>query len=171
MKKNKYLKTATVLLPPLLLVLVGIVIYSLVNKLLEPDIKTISITPNQNIATESAEPTSNQSTHSAQNINPISTEISKPSQSELKLIQSEVDEGKNEWRKDPLATAEQVAGIYGFIPGDQLNLITNQDSENIEEGKATILALHSDQAYILTMIQPLEIGSNGIWILDSIEKQ
>ena len=169
MIKNKRLRNLIIVGPPLTLILVGIGVYILVVKLISPDIKTISAIPNQTTeeARTSAAP---QASPSATPSNPISTDVIAPDDGELNLWQSDADKGEDTWRLDPVSAAEQQAGSYGFIPGDQLTLVTEGQSQ-APTGSATIIALHGNDTYLITMIQPKKQGNGGIWIIQSIKEQ
>lgn len=169
MVKNKYIRNSLVIGPPLALILIGIGVYIFVVKLLAPDIKTISATPNQTIEESSSSATS-EASPSATPTNPITTDVTATSDADLNQWQSDADKGDDAWRLDPVSAAEQQAGSYGFIPGDQLTLVT-EDKSQTPAGSATIIALHGNDTYLITMIQPKKQGSSGIWIIQAIEKQ
>lgn len=169
MAKNKHLRNLLIVGPPLALILVGAGVYIFVVKLASPDIKTISAVPNQTIEESSSSATPDASA-SANPVNPITTDVTAPSDADLNQWQSDADAGKDTWRLDPVSAAEQQAGNYGFIPGDQLTLVT-EDKSQTPTGSATIIAIHGSDTYMLTMIQPKKRGSVGIWIIQTIEKQ
>src|SRR5690606_27032829 len=130
---------------------------------------TISAIPNQSQSTEPASLNPTPTTA----INKIETEVNPPSDAELNEWQAEADDGDKTWRLDPVSAAEQQAGNYGFIPGDQLNLVTDSQNDNpiSPSQSATVVAIHGGEAYILKMTQPKKIGAGGIWIIQSIENQ
>ncbi len=171
MKKSNLTGNLVIIVPPLLLVITGIAVYIAVIKILTPDLKTISATPNPTQSSASATQSPPEASSTAKTSNPIATQVTLPSDSDLNQWQADADSGKDVWRLDPISAAEHQAGVYGFIPGDQLTLVTHDLQSETPSQTTTISASHYNVEYQLTMIQPKKTGAGGIWIIQSIEKQ
>ena len=167
MPKMKF-KPLIVVLPPLVLIGIGIAVYISVIKLTTPPVKTVSALPNSTSATESATPTS-QAPASMQ-LTQINTQVTTHTKEQIEEWQSRADSGQDSWRLDVMRAAEQMAGQYGFLPGDQLTL-NQSDEESVQSGQAEIMAIRQSDVYVITLIQPGVQGSKGIWVISSIEKQ
>jgi hypothetical protein len=171
MKKHNIWHTLLIVGPPLLLVVLGAVIYIAVSKLAEPETRTISAVPSLSESTPSANPSSSESAAPvAQEINPITTTVNMPSSTEIADMQKAADAGEEVWRLDPIEAAERMAGTYGFIPGDQLTL-SSENGQSTPSGSATIVAAHGSELYFITMQQPKVKGEKGVWVLSAIEKK
>lgn len=170
MRKNNTKRSLLIIAPPLILILVGVAVYISVIKLLTPQLETISAVPDKLQSTSSAEESSS-SASSTDPINPINTEVNAPSNADIEQWQADVKNGKDVWRLDPVSAAENLAGVYGFIPGDQLTLVTDEGSTQPISESATIIALHGPDTYVITLVQPNITGPQGIWVIRSIEKQ
>jgi germination protein M len=89
----------------------------------------------------------------------------------LAWLQEQVNEGNEEWRRDPLQVAIKEGGMFGFSKETEYKLLEmNIDFEpNIDhQPNAIIEAKHNDQVYTIELIQPIDIGSNGIWTIVNI---
>ena len=166
MQKVSYRHKLLIIVPPLLLIVIGLFVYFLVLRIITPETKQVSALP-QSQATDSSTP---QSSSSAQTVNPIETSVVRLTSEEVDKIQLDADKGIDVWRYDVMDTAEQVAGKYGFTPGDQLTLMLEEANENPRES-ASVIAVHGDQSYILTLSQPGIKGDKGIWVLEKIEQR
>jgi len=82
-------------------------------------------------------------------------------------IQGLVDQGKNEWRLDPVETARSdIPTVYGLKTTDTYTLKEKDD----EGGKATVGASSENGNFTINLIQPVTKGSEGIWAVESVKK-
>lgn len=101
----------------------------------------------------------------SENPNEKKFEIDKTS---LNQIQSQVDTGRETWRLDPVAVAKsQVPGTFEIQKTDRFTL----KSKDTTSGQAVIEVKSGDKIFEVTMIQPVKIGSSGIWTTYSVTKK
>lgn len=81
-------------------------------------------------------------------------------------LQEQVNEGKEEWRTNPLQVAVKEGKMFGFTQETKFTL-----EEIIFDANPTALvkARHNDQDYIIELIQIEEKSDNGIWTITGIE--
>ncbi|MBU1178392.1 hypothetical protein KJ903_04220 [Patescibacteria group bacterium] len=93
--------------------------------------------------------------------------------SDLEAMQNSVNDGSQAWRLDPYMAALNDGVELGFNQaGDVFTLISKIESgEYSGAGEATVEAKHKDVTYIIQLIQPMDQGSGGIWVINSVAKK
>lgn len=166
--KHSFASKLVIAGPPLLLVIIGLAVYIAVIKIVTPEEKVISVVEDGSEVTPLPTITPTPLASSSAQLS-IPSEVILPNQAELETMQREADEGVHTWRLDPLQTAEQTAGQYGFLVDDQLTLLTDEAARL--EGRATVLVHHNGSLYELQMQQPVRVGADGVWIIAGVAKQ
>lgn len=86
----------------------------------------------------------------------------------LQEIQDEVNGGHQPWRLDAVLVARGEGYQYGFEETDTLTLLSKELNENAGTYISDVEAIHDGKKYIIQLIQPIEVGSTGIWTINSI---
>ena len=93
--------------------------------------------------------------------------------SDLEAMQKSADGGSQPWRLDPHMVALNDGGELGFNQAtDTFTLISKIESgEYSGTGEATVEAKHNDTIYIIQLIQPVDQGDTGIWVINSVAEK
>jgi len=89
----------------------------------------------------------------------------------LQYFQEEVNKGLNSWRLNPLLVAKTDSLQHGFKETDEFILMSKEMSENANTNIVYVEARHRQKVYNIQLIQPVKIGSGGIWIINNIAVQ
>lgn len=82
-------------------------------------------------------------------------------------IQTQVDQGKTQWRLAPDETARADApSVYGLKVTDTYTVKNRDDAI----GKATVQASSEGGNFLITLTQPITKGQKGIWAIEAIKK-
>ncbi|MEA3342070.1 MAG: hypothetical protein U9R15_19060 [Chloroflexota bacterium] len=86
----------------------------------------------------------------------------------LEQLQETVDQGHQPWRLDPLEAARDEGRNLGFDPvQDTFELLPSPDPAT---GEAQVLVLHGESFYVVHLLQPVRVGSDGIWAIVRVDK-
>ncbi len=91
-------------------------------------------------------------------------------QQKLQELQDAVDNGHQPWRLDPLFIAKTESSKYGFKDTDEFTLVSKELAEYAGTYIAEVEAIHDNEKYIIQLIQPVKIGDEGIWVVNSIRE-
>jgi germination protein M len=79
-------------------------------------------------------------------------------------LQKRVDEGEDEWRKDPLQVAKIEGPARGLLP--DLDYVLKSESA----GKAEVEVVHEGKTYRISLVQPEKQGEGGVWVIGEISR-
>jgi len=82
-------------------------------------------------------------------------------------LQSRADEGIEDFRTDLLEAVRFDARMLGFESADGFAI----EEMDEEEGSALVAARRDGAEYLLRVIQPVTVGEDGIWIIESVEEE
>ncbi len=112
-------------------------------------------------------PSANASSASATSIKTGSTELPK----NLESLQADAKAGKADNLLTPLEAAKKWGTDYGFQSNDTFTLKTSYYNQMAGTYLATVEAVHSGKTYTIELIQPVNIGDGGIWVINSITEK
>lgn len=98
-------------------------------------------------------------------------EVALENSSFFQELQSKVDQGDQTWRLDPVQVAKNNGDQYGFIKTDEFKLENKQLTQDGNNKLAFVVASHNGEDYIIQLVQPVKLGSNGIWAIQKIRKK
>jgi len=85
-----------------------------------------------------------------------------------RTLQKDVDGGKYAFRLTSLDTAKaDTPPLYGLLSTDSYV----QGKIDASAGSATVSVVKNDKTYLITLIQPVTKGDEGIWAIESIKPQ
>lgn len=84
-------------------------------------------------------------------------------------VQSAVDQGSDDWRLDPAATAAAEAGVYGLTNADDYKVVDKDTTKGTATVTATKVVEGKTLTYQVTLIQPATKGEKGIWALSVVQ--
>ncbi|NQV13792.1 MAG: PD40 domain-containing protein [Parcubacteria group bacterium] len=92
---------------------------------------------------------------------------------DLEAMQKSVDEGSQPWRLDPYMVAISDGVELGFNQAEDSFTLTSkiESGEYSGAGEATVEAKHKDVTYIVQLMQPVDQGDKGIWVINSVAKK
>ncbi|MFH2105366.1 MAG: hypothetical protein ABII72_03980 [Parcubacteria group bacterium] len=92
---------------------------------------------------------------------------------DLEAMQKSVDEGSQPWRLDPYMVALSDGAELGFNQAEDSFTLTSkiESGEYSGAGEATVEAKHKDVTYIIQLMQPVDQGDGGIWVINSVAKK
>lgn len=78
-------------------------------------------------------------------------------------LQRLADEGKDNWRLDPVKVASSDGRMLGFTASDTFEPVSAAD------GQASVRAVQAGREYIIRLTQPVKTGSSGVWAVTGVE--
>ena len=89
-------------------------------------------------------------------------------QDQAASLQKDTDGGKYAFRISAAETAKSDSSpVYGLVTTDTFT----QTAIDQNAGTATVIAVHSDKTYIISLVQPVTKGAKGIWAISIIKLQ
>lgn len=84
---------------------------------------------------------------------------------QMKILQNQVNNGRNLWRTDPLESARaDTPVIFGLTISDNYSLI------NKDNGAASVKAKSENGTFDIILVQGETKGEKGIWAIKSVKK-
>lgn len=148
----------SIMVPPLLLLLVGAMVYIVVEKVTAPKSVVITAEPSQ---PQTASASAKAAPSSA--VSETTIEVTSPSQAQLQAWQKAAANKTESWRLTPALVAKRI------LIDQQLATeaaVANQVERS--EGTSVIRVAMSNNEFILTLKQPVTQGEAGIWVVESI---
>ncbi|HHY05675.1 MAG TPA: GerMN domain-containing protein [Clostridia bacterium] len=90
---------------------------------------------------------------------------------ELQRDQEAANQGKLPWRLDPLEAAKKEGPRRGLYAQGEYKLVSQKEKgEYSGTGEAVVRHMYKNASYKIMLIQPVKVGSGGIWAINSIEE-
>lgn len=87
-------------------------------------------------------------------------------QDKAKSLQTDIDGGKYAFRLSATETAKSDSSpVYGLTPTDTYT----EKTIDATAGTATISATKDGKTYLISLVQPINKGAKGIWVIESIK--
>jgi hypothetical protein len=162
------MRRALIIFPPLLLVVVGLIIYGIVTAITTPHdpilrAQPLSTPQSSTTASPSAEPVLGASTSRPQDIVLVVRPLTSD---EIAVIQAAITAHQEQWRTTPLEAARGEGVTRGFSADDAFAL-----SGAVNPAGTLITVTHNNRAYVMTMIEQVAHGAPVFWSIGSIVPQ
>jgi hypothetical protein len=91
----------------------------------------------------------------------------------LKSLQDKVADRENKWLTDPYSVALADSIEQGFDPHNDSYTLEDQQDKSNASGTAlqNVEVIHGEDTYTLQLMQQVDQGAKGIWVINSVTKQ
>lgn len=84
--------------------------------------------------------------------------------------QNAADRGAIAWARDPLQVVHYDGPSFGLNPSDPAEILRRDQDPVSLVPRVAVVVHQGDAAYVVTLIQPIRSGKNGIWAISEVER-